>query len=173
MKWNALLIATVVLIMVGVAVVPALASGGVNSDLAQVRRATAAYQSIPAAMAAGYHLVPGLDYCFDNPGVGGMGVHYINTSLLDTVVDPLKPEALVFDFAGHGIYKFVAVEYIVPISAWDATHTQPPSLFGQTFGRNPDLGVYALHAWIWFPNPSGMFSDWNPRISQCKLAPAP
>jgi hypothetical protein len=24
---------------------------------------------------------------------------------------------------------------------------------------------YALHAWIWQPNPSGKFEPWNPRVS--------
>ncbi len=165
MKRNAVLVITLVIIIVGAVVHPAFANDDINSVLAQVRNATAAYHSIPAAQAAGYDLVPGLDNCFDNPGVGGMGFHYINTSLLDTVVDPLKPEAFVYAPDSSAKIYFVAIEYIVPIDAWDAVNTQPPSLFGQIYERNTTLGVYSLHAWIWKPNSSGMFNDWNPKIS--------
>jgi hypothetical protein len=58
------------------------------------------------------------------------------------------------------------VEYIVPAAAWDqAGNRTPPMLFGQTFHLNEQLGVYALHAWIWKHNPAGVFADWNPRVS--------
>jgi hypothetical protein len=165
MKRNAVLTTILMLIFIGVAAVPALANSGISSDLAQVRRVTAAYHSIPAAEAAGYQLVPGLDYCFNNPGVGGMGYHYINTSLLDTVIDPLKPEAMVYSPNGSRKLQLGAVEYIVPASLWDTSHTQPPTLFGQTFGFEEALGVYELHVWIWKNNPTGIFSEWNPSVS--------
>jgi len=173
MKRKAVLITILMIILAGVSAYPALASSDVNRGLDQLRRATAAYHSIPAANAAGYHLVPGLDYCFDNPGVGGMGYHLINTSLLDTTVERLKPEALVYDYNKFGKLQFVAVEYLVPIKDWDAGHTRLPRLFGQTFMRNDALGVYYLHAWIWLPNSLGMFTDWNPKISQCKITASP
>lgn len=38
-------------------------------------------------------------------------------------------------------------------------------LHAQTFHLNEGLGVYVLHAWIWANNLSGMFEDWNPRVS--------
>jgi hypothetical protein len=143
----------------------ALANG--QADLAQVRAATARFHRTQAAQAAGYGLVPGLDNCFDKPSVGGMGYHYINTGILDLTVDELQPEAMVYTPGPNGILQLGAVEYIVPAQAWDATYSQPPTLFGQTFELNPTLGVYSLHAWIWKENPSGMFSDWNPKVS-CK-----
>lgn len=167
MKRKTLLSMILVIMMAGSVVYPALAENETQDQLAQLRDATAKYHSIPTAQAAGYNLVPGLDYCFNNPGVGGMGFHYINVSLLDTKVEPLKPEALVYAPRRNGKLQLVAVEYIVPISAWDATNTQRPTLYGQTFERNDALGVYALHAWIWKHNPLGMFNDWNPRVS-CK-----
>jgi len=52
-----------------------------QSDLAKIRRATAQFHRTETAKAAGYDLRPGLDHCFDNPGVGGMGFHYINTDI--------------------------------------------------------------------------------------------
>ena len=29
----------------------------------------------------------------------------------------------------------------------------------------PAVGFYILCAWIWEKNPSGIFSDWNPRVT--------
>jgi hypothetical protein len=151
----------VLMTLVGVVVVNAAG----QSDLARVRAATAKFHQIPAAEAAGYHLVPGLDYCFDNPGVGGMGVHYIKTSSLDLILDPLQPEAMVYSVGENGQFQLGAVEYIVPAAAWDAAGASaPPSVLGHTLHLNQALGVYVLHAWIWQENPSGMFSDWNPKV---------
>ena len=40
------------------------------------------------------------------------------------------------------------------------------SYMGQEMGiLNPALGRYILHAWIWKPNPAGMFENWNPDVS--------
>ena len=33
---------------------------------------------------------------------------------------------------------------------------------GNRYGL-PDF--YELHAWIWRPNPSGIFQNWNPKVS--------
>ena len=165
MKHNKFLTLFIVFVMAASFVTPALADSNVNSQLSQVRRATAMYHNLQFAMAAGYNLVPGLDYCFADPGVGGMGYHYINTALMDTTVDALNPEALVYAPTNNGGYQLVAVEYIVPAAAWDAEYSQPPVLFGQTFELNDALGVYTLHAWIWLNNSLGMFSDWNPKVS--------
>jgi len=151
----------VVLAVVGVSVT--FAAG--QNELAQVRAATAQFHRTDAAKAAGYTLVPGLDYCFNNPGIGAMGVHLIKTSSLDTTVDALQPEAMVYQPGANGQLELVAVEYIVPAAAWDAAgNTQPPSVLGQSFHLNSALGVYVLHAWIWKDNPSGMFEDWNPLV---------
>ena len=69
-----------------------------------------------------------------------------------------------------GRLQLVALEYVVIQAAWDAAHSGPPTLFGQTFMLNPAgnrFGLpafYALHAWIWSNNPSGTFNPWNPRV---------
>ena len=157
------------LIVLGIAIMLALAVVTVaqalgQSDLARVRKATAQFQSTEAARAAGYDLVPGLDYCFDNPGVGGMGFHYINTSILDTTIELLRPEAMVYAPTRKGL-ELGAVEYIVPAAAWDAEHDEMPELLGHHFHLNEALGVYVLHAWIWKTNPAGVLEDWNPRVS--------
>jgi hypothetical protein len=127
--------------------------------LGHVRSATKAFKHVPAAVAAGYE--PFLD-CFDLPGVGGMGQHYVKGPL-DGEVDPLEPEALVYEIRRSGRLRLVGVEYVVP---GDAV-TEAPELFGQTFHFNGDLGVWVLHAWIWQRNPAGTFEDYNPKVSLC------
>lgn len=137
-----------------------------ETELAQLRAATAEFHRPEAAQAAGYDLVPGLDHCFDRLGVGGMGYHYSNVSILDTTVELSRPEAMVYTPGPDGILQLGAVEYIVPAAAWDAEgHTSLPRLFGRSFHFNPALGVYVLHAWAWKHNPSGTFEDWNPNVS--------
>ncbi|HLO28384.1 MAG TPA: hypothetical protein VK249_04580 [Anaerolineales bacterium] len=138
----------------------------IAAQLAQVRAATARFHRTEAAKAAGYTFVPGLDSCFNNPGVGGMGFHLIKTSSLDLTVNVLEPEAMVYAPGPNGQLQLDAVEYIVPAAAWDAAgNTQPPSVLGQSFHLDAALGVYILHAWIWRENPLGMFEDWNPKVS--------
>jgi len=165
MKRIAFLTIAMALVMAVIAVRPAQAHKDGKVALGQVRAATKAYHNVSVAQAAGYNLVPGLDYCFDNPGVGGMGYHYINVALLDTVIDPLKPEAMVYAPRPNGTLALGAVEYIVPAAAWDAEHSQPPTLFGHVFALEEALGVYELHAWIWRHNSLGMFFEWNPKVS--------
>jgi len=165
MKRTAFLPIVLSQVMAVIGVRPALAHDNGRVNLDQVRDVTEAYHKISSAQAAGYNLVPGLDYCFNNPGVGGMGYHYINVALLDNEIDPLKPEAMVYAPLPNGKLVLGAVEYIVPAAGWDAVHSQPPTLFGQVFGLEKALGVYELHAWIWKHNPLGVFSEWNPKVS--------
>jgi len=114
-------------------------------------------------------LVPGLDYCFQNYGVGGIGYRYINTTLLDTNIDLLHPEAIIYTSDENRSIRLGAVEYMMPVSAWDAGHSKPPQILGQSFHLNEKLDMYVLHAWIWNNNPSGMFEARNPDVS----CPAP
>lgn len=146
-----------------------------NADLERARAATERFVTrAGAAEAAGYGLfrdAAGLA-CIAQPGLGGMGVHYVNGALVgDTVLDPAAPEALVYEQVGFGRLRLAALEYIVFKEAWDATHTGRPTLFGVPFDFTPApnrYGIpafYALHAWIWKDNPAGMFMPWNPRVS--------
>ena len=166
----ALLLVTLPLVTVGVA----WAHHG-QSDLAKVKRATARFHDVDRAIAAGYSFrLPELGgvTCIAQPGEGAMGVHMVNTSLLDSVLDPRKPEVLVYDPRvkrnGREKLRLVAVEYVVFESAW--TEASPPRMFGRTFDYVPfpnryDLpAFYALHAWIWKRNPIGLFHAWNPRV---------
>ena len=145
------------------------AGGGAHlvHQLAKVRRATVQFRSIDAATGAGYALMPPLDGCIQNPGVGAMGYHYFNQELMaDLSEDPLRPEAMVYAPGRDGKLRLAAVEYIVPGDAWHAAgNTEPPEVLGQEMHvLNPALGWYILHAWVWKYNPDGIFEDWNPRV---------
>ena len=148
---------------------PANAGG---SDLNAVRAATARFRQLDVAKASGYGLLVDAKgiACIDNPGVGVMGIHYVNGALVSNgAVNALRPEALVYQRRPNGELGLVAVEYVVFYSMWSGS--APPSLFGQPFkliGTPNRYGLpafYELHAWIWKHNPAGMFKDWNPRGS--------
>ena len=53
--------------------------------------------------------------------------------------------------------------------AW--THAHPPMLFGEMFMEIPAANryeipaSYALHAWLWQDNPSGVFAAFNPDVA--------
>ena len=153
----------IVAVALGALLAPtAQASNGQDEGaVASVRLATAAFHDLGAAGAAGY--AP-LLACFDLPGVGGMGQHYVNTSLLDATVVADQPEAQVYEVDGDRL-QLVAVEYIVPWTAW--VSPTPPQLFGRSFFSNTTLHLWALHAWIWRPNPLGMFANYNPNVRLC------
>lgn len=142
--------------------------------LAQVRKATLPFTDIEAALAAGYVKFPDQKGdCVDQPGQGGMGIHYLNAPLLqDGALDPMHPEFLVYRVAANGRRDLVALEYVVFAPAWDAQNPQPPALFGHSMHlvRTPNrygtpMPFYELHLWLYEHNPNGLFNDWNPNVS--------
>ena len=161
------------------------ANGALNADtaelhneLAQVRRATARFHDLDAALAAGYELgwvngggmwiINGCVANVLNPAAGAMGYHYFNRDLMaDLTVDRLEPEVLVYAPGPDGEQRLAAVEWVVrgatsnPIGVSTA-----PSVLGMPMHiLNPAVGFYLMHAWIWQPNPAGMFMDWNPDVT--------
>ena len=152
----------------------ALPSAAASGDtLANARNATAIFNDPAAAAAAGYELLTDAAdlACIDQPGTGAMGVHYVKGALVQSgTLDAARPQALVYEVEPNGQLKLGAVEYVVFQSAWDASHSGPPVLFGQKFMLNPAdnrFGLpafYSLHAWIWKHNPTGTFEPWNPQV---------
>ncbi len=137
-----------------------------DADRIAAELATAGFQDVATAEAAGWSSTLDTLGCFQDAALGGMGVHYVNPTLMDATVDISKPEGLVYEMdAGGHIAGLVAHEYIVPVDAW--TSSTPPTLFGQSFHRHPTLPLWVLHTWLWKDNTAGMFSDWNPAVRQC------
>lgn len=164
----------------------ALASPGVSSAgaaLAEIRAATARFHDVANALAAGY--IP-VSPCEERPGVGGMGVHYVNPALASNLaIDAFAPELLLYAPSGDGP-RLVGVEYFSVALAntdsgprpWFGTQAPPlgffnpaPTVLGQTFngpmpGHGPSMPWhYDLHVWVWQANPAGTFTPWNPTIS--------
>jgi hypothetical protein len=132
--------------------------------------------NVDAAIADGYSFrLPDKSgaTCIEQPGEGGMGIHMVNTSLLDGTIDSKRPEVLVYEPRAGGGLRLVAVEYVVFESAWKGSSR--PALFGQEFDHadaNNRYGLppfYALHAWVWKQNPSGLLYAWNPSVN-CRAA---
>lgn len=157
-----------------------------QAELAEVRRATAAFHDPAVAAAAGY--------LFNEPcqasAQGAMGIHAPNQALIrDGIVDAIRPEILLYIPREDGTLRLVGVEYMQLVSVrdpdgvvstwrpqtkWPATHevvTPTPQLFGQVF-QGPMAGHSAtmpwhwdLHVWLWAHNPSGTFAQWNPTLA--------
>ena len=137
------------------------AHAGSNQQLAAVRGATASFHNFDKAAAAGWDTP--VTVCVVDLGVpskGAQGIHYANGPLIDGTVSLLEPEILQYEPQASGRLRLVGVEYIVPLS-----FGKPGPLFGQEFHRNDAAELWALHVWIWQHNPSGMFADWNPKVS--------
>jgi hypothetical protein len=164
-------------VLVGVlllVLVTPIAASARQDDLAGVRRVTAQFHRVEAAVEAGYELgyLNGsgnriITGCISHPTAGAMGYHYFNKELVDDlVVDTLKPEGLVYAPGPSGQLRLVAVEYVVP-----GAGSNPPgvSVAPTVLGMEmhilvPAVGWYIHHAWVWSHNPAGMFEDWNPEV---------
>lgn len=138
----------------------------VKRDLGALRRVTAPFHNFEKATAAGWSAQ--ITSCMTSAD-GGMGFHYGNTALIDGTVRVEEPELLLYEPERNGRLRLVAVEYIVPLSAW--TSPEPPRLFGRDFHVNEAFQLWALHVWVWKNNPSGLYADWNPRVT-CEHANA-
>jgi hypothetical protein len=164
MKKRALILAIAVLPVLA-AVSAAIAAGAFDEP----KSSTARFHDVEQAKEAGYTVTvfdkAGLQ-CIAQPGEGAMGIHLLNPDLLDDEIDADKPELLVYERRNDGSMKLVALEYLI----FQAMSNGRPSLFGKPFDEiraDNRYGIpasWALHAWIWKPNPSGLLYAWNPRV---------
>ncbi len=174
MRVRALLVVALVLPVIGAVVASSIALADGQDDLAPLRNAIAPYHDLDAARAAGYVTeLPqteayGGGTCIANGDQGAMGIHLVDTrpgGRLDGTLDPTEPEALLYERRTDGTLKLTGVEYIV-------AGGPQPELYGQPFADtnlarygNPGANVWTLHAWVFKPNPGGMFDPWNTRVS--------
>ncbi|HZI28283.1 MAG TPA: hypothetical protein VFD64_08990 [Gemmatimonadaceae bacterium] len=161
--------------------VPWSANPELSQLLAAVREATDQFHDVDVAFGAGYR--PSIVGC-ESSAEGAMGVHYGNGALMglvpgvrpttgtNVVIDPLRPEVLMYEPHANGKRRLVGIEYVVYRAAWDAAHPgTPPTLLGvpfdQKFGpeAHGHADHYELHVWLWRHNPLGMFAPWNPKVS--------
>ncbi len=169
--------------------IPLLGDPQLGPELAAVKRATAQFHQFERAIAAGYRDPTG-GRCVVNPR-GVMGIHSPNQALIGSqVLDPERPEVLLYLPKEGGGMRLIGVEYLQPVllrnpstgvvapwfapTPWPSNYvvvTPTPQLFGQTFqgpmpGHVPGMPWHwDLHVWVWANNPSGMFAQWNPALS--------
>jgi len=135
-----------------------------EGDLQAAKAASARFHSVKQATRAGY--------VRESPCIPGEGFHYGNLSLLmDNVIDPRRPELLLYELKPNGKLRLVGVEYFVADADQNlATTDDRPSLFGRPFdgpmaGHFPGQPAhYELHVWLWERNPNGMFAIPNPNV---------
>jgi hypothetical protein len=134
-----------------------------------VRESTRRFQDVSVALAEGY--VPQFG-CVSGSHEGAMGVHFVNGPLVaDGLLDPTRPELLVYEPLPNDRYRLVAADYLVLSQTWHATNPAPPELMGQLFhlfefpNRFGLPEFYTLHVWAWKDNPQGTFANWNPEVS--------
>jgi hypothetical protein len=151
-------------------------------DIALARDATAKYaNNLARAKADGYGIITQM--------IPNMGIHYMNPNVKG--FDVRKPPILVYEKTGTS-YPLGAVEWV--FTSKPAKPPLPGATYG-SFGAgchfkdgtfvpadaqaacpatNPQTGskfnfwhplLITLHLWVWYPNPSGIFSSLNPLVA--------
>ncbi len=184
----------VVLAAAGTAVLPAAEAqhvmtasastvpGSVVAQLSKARLATAKYAfNLAQAKADGYMII--------TPMIPNMGYHFLNPKI--SGFDVAKPPILVYIRSGSN-WQLVAIEWVY--GAKPASPPFAGATYG-TFGAachykdgsfvmaaaeancaktNLKTGspfnfwhgpLVTLHAWIWYPNPNGLFAEFNPLLT--------
>ena len=137
-----------------------------NQLLASIKQSTAKFQRVEEAVAAGY--MPASP-CVFVPGLGAMGIHYVKFMLVDEIVDPTQPEALLYEPMKNGRLNLVGVEYIVNATDFEDGHDVPmlgnKEMDNHLHGAPLGFPHYQLHVWVWKNNPNGMYTPFNPKVS--------
>jgi hypothetical protein len=183
-RWLVSLVLTLSLLLLSLTVVSVQAQAHEDHPLDEetkllindVRAATAKFRDVDTGLDAGYGKF--LE-CFRYGDESGMGQHYVSGDLAgDDVVDPMKPEALVYEPLDDGTMILVAFEYLVFADVWDPNNSgrEAPTLFGQEFHLKTNIPdtppVWTLHIWLWTHNPDGLFADFNPIVFCPQDAPS-
>lgn len=148
----------------------------VSPELEKVRTALEKYRDPVVAVHDGYFSTI---YCVEVPKAGApghvpyvpgrMGIHLFNVTNIGPVLDPLKPQVLLYEPRGDKL-ELTGAEWFVPL----ALVKERPTLFGHPFdgpmeGHHPlmppELAHWDLHVWLWKENPLGMFSATNPAVT--------
>lgn len=174
--------------MIDLLVVALVAVGAQDADfLDRARAATRRFTNRDSAIAAGYRAL--------GPDAPAMGQHWMNPGLVIAgVFDAGRPQVLTYIMV-DGRPEVAGVAWAIPFSPGDslpggvapreAWHFHGRSVDEESFlashDHSPSLGdggtrVAVLHAWIWKPNPEGMFAADNWALPFIRLGlpvPAP
>ena len=149
--------------------VTAADTADVQRGIAEVRRFLAPFHNFDKAVEYGYSVpAPAPGVCISDPVRGGMGYHYTRADkdlIGDGVVNLLEPEFLVYSPERNGGVRLSAVDYFVPYTTWP--HAEPPSLLGVPFVAEEGFQAYVLHIWAFWPNPDGIFENYNRDVPLC------
>jgi hypothetical protein len=127
--------------------------------LASARSATAKYHNVDRALEDGFI---NTQECVEAPGLGAMGIHFVRPDRIgNPSLNVREPEVLLYLPDEDGEFRLIGVEYVVPAILAPIA----PRLYGRDFNFNPFRDQYDLHVWIWRHNPSGMFANFNPKLS--------
>src|ERR1700684_3297075 len=145
-----------------------------NSPLVEkVRKATAQYKDINAALTAGFaQATP----CVSGPDFGAMGVPFVRGSRITAgTLNASQPEALIYEPLPNGAFRLVGVEFIILQSVWQTQIPQGSTAASELEGHLMNFvefpnryglpAFYELHVWAWEQNPVGSFADWNTQVS--------
>ena len=133
----------------------------VMDGVERARAATAPFKVLDSAVVKGY--AASVAACIADSTQGTMGFHHLNRSYVDNKVEIGKPEFLLYERKPDGSYVLNAVEYVVPYRFW-AEDSVPPRLLGREMLKSEQFQYWYMHMWIWAPNKSGLFADWNPDV---------
>jgi hypothetical protein len=143
----------------------AVGTGELTPELLAERAALEKYRDPIVAVRDGYFSTLA---CVEYPD-GGMGVHFLNVSLIGPTIDPAKPIVLIYEPVDDEL-KLAAAEWFVPLATGVK---ERPQIFGHPLdgpmeGHEPvqpaGLHHYDLHVWLWKPNPAGTFHNTNPDL---------
>lgn len=135
------------------------------AELAKMRASLEKYKDPIVAVRDGYLSMVG---CIEYPS-GGVGVRFLNTSLMSSVANPDYPPILIYEPAGERL-QLVAAEWLIPVAMGIS---EPPKLLGQPFdgpmeGQHPlmpkEMVHYNLRMWLFKDNPFGLYNATNPQV---------
>lgn len=141
------------------------ASQPLPSELAKMRAAFEKYKDPIVAVRDGYLSMVG---CLEYPS-GGVGVRFLNTSLMSTVANPDYPPILIYE-PKRGRLQLVAVEWLIPVAMGIS---ERPKLLGEPLdgpmeGLHPlmpkEIVHYNLRMWLFKENRFGLYSPTHPDV---------
>lgn len=151
-------------------------------QIAQARAATAKYaMDVERAKADGYgiitKMIPNMGYHFLNPSISGFDVTkppilvYIRQGTAWQLaaiewVFPSRPATPPLEGARYGSFgaacHYKDGEFVMAAAEARCARTHPRTGAAFNFWHGP---LVTMHLWIWYPNPSGLFAEFNPLLT--------